>query len=328
MNKQSNPLVSVIVPNYNYARFLDKRLSTIVGQTYRNIEIILLDDASTDDSVQVMRDWSERDSRISDVAVNEVNSGSPFKQWQKGLERASGKYIWIAESDDYCELTFLETLVPLMERHPKASIAFTGSYLVDENENFGDHDIDNWTPRQKATPEGYKCFDGRVYAEKNLFWYNYVYNASGVLFRKSAYENTTDRECFGMRYCGDWRFWFNMALEGVVIEVYKKLNYFRRHLSSVTESAHMQADHYLKAMDECMNYTVYAARCLNIGGLKLLLSGKIYYRLFKNSGYSSETIKQLNDKLKKLIPFTYFKYTLMKPLIKMKGYGMGKERCE
>ena len=87
----NNPLVSVIVPNYNYERFLDKRMQTILEQTYRNIEVLLLDDASTDESVSVMRKWAGQDARVVDVIVNSDNSGSPFKQWQKGLERAFGR---------------------------------------------------------------------------------------------------------------------------------------------------------------------------------------------------------------------------------------------
>ena len=328
MNSQQTPLVTVIVPNYNYAQFLDKRLSTVLGQTYRNIEVVLLDDASTDNSMECMRRWKGQDPRIVDLIVNESNSGSPFLQWKKGFEKANGKYIWIAESDDYCELTFLETLVPLMEKYENASICFSGSYQIDENDNYLEHDIDNWTKRQRENPDGHKYFDGRMYAERNLFWYNFVYNASGVVFRRSTYEQLTDVECFNMRYCGDWRFWFNMALMGGVIEVYKKLNYFRRHSGCVTQSAHMQGERYVKAMDECMNYTLYAGKVLNISSLKLLLSAKVYYRLFKSSGYSEEIIKQLNAMQQRLMPFSYLKYTLLKPLIKAKGYGMGKERCE
>jgi len=324
----NNPLVSVIVPNYNYERFLDKRMQTILEQTYRNIEVLLLDDASTDESVSVMRKWAGQDTRIVSVIVNSDNSGSPFKQWQKGLERARGKYVWIAESDDYCELSFLETLVSLLEQYPEATVCFSGSYLVNQNDEMLEHDIDNWTPKQRANPDGHKYFEGKTYAQRNLFWYNYVYNASGVVFRKATFDALTDREYFNMRYCGDWRFWFDMVLAGGVIEVYKKLNYFRRHSSCVTESAHLYADRYLKAMDECLKYTVYAARCLNVSQLKLLLSGKVYYRLFKNSGYSKETIDKLNEMLQAVIPFSYLKYTICKPFIKMMGYGMGKERCE
>jgi len=91
------PAVSVIVPNYNHARFLRRRVETILAQTFQDFELILLDDCSTDDSRSVLRQYSS-DPRVR-LEFNEVNSGSTFKQWNKGVRLAQGKYIWIAESD-------------------------------------------------------------------------------------------------------------------------------------------------------------------------------------------------------------------------------------
>jgi len=102
------PIVSIILPNYNHAPFLEERLHSIFNQTFKDFEVILLDDASTDDSVAIMNKYAE-DNKVSHFVINKKNSGSPFKQWKKGLELAKGKYIWIAESDDSCELNFLES---------------------------------------------------------------------------------------------------------------------------------------------------------------------------------------------------------------------------
>lgn len=101
------PKVSVIVPNYNHSSFLKERLESIFNQTYQDFEVILLDDASTDNSVSILREYA-KDKRVSHFIINKDNSGSPFKQWKKGLELAKGDYIWIAESDDFCSLNFLE----------------------------------------------------------------------------------------------------------------------------------------------------------------------------------------------------------------------------
>lgn len=81
--------------------------------------------------------------------VNDYNSGSPFKQWQKGIELARGKYIWIAESDDYADFSFLAKTVSLMEQHPTAAYCFTGSYIVDEVGNMLDKDMDRWTKNNR-----------------------------------------------------------------------------------------------------------------------------------------------------------------------------------
>ena len=86
-------MISVIIPNFNYAHYLKQRIQSVLNQTYTDIEVILLDDCSTDNSLEVMREFS--DSRIVGVFPNEVNTGSPFRQWQKGIEMAKGEYIWI-----------------------------------------------------------------------------------------------------------------------------------------------------------------------------------------------------------------------------------------
>ena len=98
----------VIVPNYNHARFLRQRLDSILAQTFQDFELILLDDCSTDESRTILEEYA-RDPRVR-LDFNEVNSGSPFKQWNKGVRFARGKYVWIAESDDYADPRLLEAL--------------------------------------------------------------------------------------------------------------------------------------------------------------------------------------------------------------------------
>ena len=97
-----HPLVSVIVPNYNHAPFLDERINSILNQSYDNYELIIMDDMSTDNSVDVINKYKDHE-HVSQIIINEKNSGSPFKQWNKGFAKAKGELIWIAESDDACE---------------------------------------------------------------------------------------------------------------------------------------------------------------------------------------------------------------------------------
>lgn len=97
--------VSIIIPNYNYARFLQQRIESVLAQTYTDYEIILLDDASTDDSVSILNHY-KTNSRVAHLEINSVNTGSPFIQWQKGISLSRGKYIWIAESDDVADSSF------------------------------------------------------------------------------------------------------------------------------------------------------------------------------------------------------------------------------
>ncbi len=98
------PRVSIIVPNYNHACFLPERLSSIRNQTFKDYELIILDDASSDESINVIR--SELADFPHQLIINEHNSGSPCSQWLKGIQQARGRYVWIAESDDSCSLDF------------------------------------------------------------------------------------------------------------------------------------------------------------------------------------------------------------------------------
>ena len=128
----SNPLVSVIIPNYNHARYLEQRLDSVLNQTYQNFEVIILDDHSTDNSLEVINRYKDN-PHIKQIVVNETNSGSTFKQWDKGIHLATGDIIWIAESDDYCELNLLDELVRIYTSKPDMAYVYTTSIMVDEN---------------------------------------------------------------------------------------------------------------------------------------------------------------------------------------------------
>ena len=125
-------LVTIIVPNYNHQAYLTLRLESIFSQTYSNFEVILLDDASTDDSASVLREFHQRYPQKSTLDINEENSGGVFHQWEKGLNLARGDIVWIAESDDWCTENFLETLVPYFENEA-IMLAYSRTVFMDGN---------------------------------------------------------------------------------------------------------------------------------------------------------------------------------------------------
>ena len=227
---KQNPLVSVIVPNYNYARFLRQRIDSILLQDFTDYELILLDDASSDDSRSILESYRSN-PHTACIVCNEQNSGSPFSQWQKGLSLARGKYVWIAESDDYAASSFLRETVDVMERHPEAVICFAGSSRIDPHGHLLKKDNDYWSRNPMLHRRGYRVLDGMAYIVHNLYWRNYIYNASGALFKKDALKDVDLSSCTAMHCCGDWLFWAKLAAHGQVIEIYKKLNYFRSHMT-------------------------------------------------------------------------------------------------
>lgn len=228
--------VSIIVPNYNYATYLQARINSILNQSFQNFELILLDDASTDNSANILHNY-QNNPHVTHIVINESNTGSPFQQWFKGINLAQGEYIWIAESDDLCESNFLATTVSLLDQHPEAAVCFTGSTLIDENGKALSYDMNKWGKSEKKRKNKYALFNGQAYAIHNLYWRNYIANASSALFRKSSFEQAVPQQCTQMRYSGDWLFWFKLIMQGDLIEVYEIQNYFRQHTQKVTVKA-------------------------------------------------------------------------------------------
>lgn len=100
--------VSVIVPIYNVERYLNRCIQTLVAQTYKNLEIILINDGSTDGSLEICKKWSEGDERI--IVINQSNSGVSVAR-NAGLKVATGEYILFVDSDDMCQTDMVEILL-------------------------------------------------------------------------------------------------------------------------------------------------------------------------------------------------------------------------
>ena len=227
------PLVSVIVPNYNHEAFLKQRLETVVNQTFQDFEIILLDDASTDKSVDVLLNYKDH-PKVTQLIVNSQNSGSPFKQWQKGITLAKGTHIWIAESDDYCELNFLEQIVSKLSEN--TDICYAQSLDVDAAGNAIQKRI-QYTKifNPNIWVQDFKQ-NGNTFIKNYLLVKNVIPNASAVVFKKGLIQkNTFDENLLAMRMCGDWLFWVRLCQNNKIAFISTTLNYFRNH-PAVTRS--------------------------------------------------------------------------------------------
>jgi glycosyltransferase involved in cell wall biosynthesis len=226
----SIPKVSIIVPNYNHARFLEKRLSTLLGQTFTDFELLFLDDASTDDSRAVFARYSA-DSRIRAI-FNETNSGGPFKQWNRGVREARGEYVWIAESDDYADAKLLATLVARLEANPNIGVAYCQSFEVDEADHVG-RTLDWVTdPLDASRWKSDFTNSGVDECKRYLLAANTLPNASAVVFRRTLYDLTGGAD-EDMKLCGDWLVWARLLSQSDVSYVAEPLNYFRQHNSTV-----------------------------------------------------------------------------------------------
>ena len=222
--------VSVIIPNYNHARFLRRRVESVLRQTFQDFELILLDDCSTDDSRSILSKYAD-DPRVR-MEFNVKNSGSTFKQWNKGVGMARGEYVWIAESDDYADERLLEKLVVRLDSEPNVVFSYCRSWRVSADGGISgfldsyltDLDTQRWTADFWA--------DGREECQNYLVHRNTVPNASAVLFRREVYERVGGAD-ESLVLCGDWKLWAAMALTGRIAYLGEPLNYNRFHDASV-----------------------------------------------------------------------------------------------
>jgi glycosyltransferase involved in cell wall biosynthesis len=225
------PKVSIIIPNYNHARYLRQRIQSVLDQTFQDFDLTYLDDSSSDDSNAVFAEFDGQ-HRIKAI-YNDRNSGSPFKQWNRGIRSTKGEYIWIAESDDVADPNLLATLVPLLEKNAQVGLAYCQSCQIDSNNAIVAQTMHSWT--EDLSPDRWShdfVASGLDECKKYLLFKNTIPNASAVLIRRSVYETIGGAE-ESMFLCGDWMTWIRMLLKSDIAFSARTLNSFRTHQSSV-----------------------------------------------------------------------------------------------
>jgi glycosyltransferase involved in cell wall biosynthesis len=231
--------VSVVVPNYNYAHHLPRRLGSIFAQTYPVLEVIVLDDASTDGSMAVIEEAARGRAHQVRVVRNERNSGSAFAQWRKAVEMARGELVWIAEADDFADAGFLEQVVRGFA-DPEVVMSYAQSRQVDEAGTVLSHDyLDYVCDVDPAKWRQDHCADGREEIREHLAIKNTIPNVSAAIFRRDALAAALAEEWSRLgqyRLAGDWLVYLNVLRRGKVCFVARPLNNHRRHDTGITSS--------------------------------------------------------------------------------------------
>ena len=269
--------VSVIVPSYNYAKFLDKRMLTILRQSYPIYEIIILDDASTDNSREIIAKYEKKYPQKIKSVFNTVNSGSAIAQWAKGFSIATGEYIWIAEADDLAASTFLETLVKKMSEDKDILIGYTQSKIIEESGAIFAENCLEYT--NDVDPEIWKkdyVSSGSEEIEKRFSVKNTISNVSAVVFRNGDYEEYL-KNLINYKIVGDWLLYINILKDGgKIFYSAKTLNYHRYHGSSITEKIDKEV--HCSEVIEVQEY-VYSLT----GNNEYLQKAKEYVLVLKNA---------------------------------------------
>jgi glycosyltransferase involved in cell wall biosynthesis/SAM-dependent methyltransferase len=240
------PKVSVIVPNYNHERFLRRRLESIYRQTYRNIEVILLDDCSSDQSRLLLDHYAAEYPEITRTLYNDVNSGGAFRQWAKGIKEATGDLVWIAESDDFCDERFLEVLVRCFDDEA-VLLAYAKSAFVDPNEVPLQDDLQQYLSDLPCAGKWNAPYVETAHNEVRnaLGIKNTIPNASGVLFKRPIDMALLDDESWlSMVVAGDWVFYLHILRGGKIAYSTDATNFFRRYKGSAAETTYKREVFY------------------------------------------------------------------------------------
>lgn len=241
------PKVTVLVPSYNHACYLTKRIESIMAQTYDNYELIIIDDCSSDDSAAIIT--SLQNIYSFRYIANENNSGTPFAAWERILHIANGDYVWICESDDYADPNFLECAVEAITRTPGNVIAYCDSWIIDENDHQVDH-TDAYFHDIWKESRWDQSFIQNGYDELNHFQLRgqTVPNMSSMLIATTAFKKAFRPFMKKLKLTGDWLFVGLLMKYGQVVYFKKTLSYYRRHENTTrvrVQSARSQAEFIL-----------------------------------------------------------------------------------
>lgn len=250
-------LLSVIVPNFNHAKYLNQRLDSIISQTYQNFELLILDDCSTDNSKIIIEQYRNH-PKVKHIVYNTINSGSTFLQWEKGIALAKGNYIWIAESDDYAANDFLESLTHIVNENTNLGLAYCGSNTVDEN----GLSIGKLISEVSNNQNGYYLNNGYDECKDAFFFHPIVPNASAVIFKREDFYKV-DASFKEYKICGDWQFWIDVCFDNSIAYLPKCLNYFRQSNTSVSRSDHYRKDNYKIFLLEKLKVGLYVYEKVN-----------------------------------------------------------------
>lgn len=255
INSDDKKKVSVVIPNYNYSRYIIERIDSIISQTYPIYEIIILDDNSTDNSVEVIED---KIKKIDNIKVrfyrNNVNSGNVFTQWKKGFELATGDYIWIAEADDSCGCNFLETVMKGFE-DDGVVLSYCESLTIDEKGTILMENLREWIDifRCKKWDQDY-IVSGIDEIKSTLCINNTIANVSSVVFKRGEYSNIIE-EAKNFKLAGDWYIYMKIIENGKIAYFKESLNYHRMHSEGVTLNIdkNIEYSEIVRIQDEALN---------------------------------------------------------------------------
>jgi glycosyltransferase involved in cell wall biosynthesis len=216
------PKVSVLIPTYGYARFLPEAIDSVLGQEFRDFELIVSDDASGDGSADIIRGYASRDPRVR-AHVQEKNLGM-VANWNWCLGQARGQYVKFLFGDDRLESRqALGRMAVALDVNPSATLAVTARLILDDDSNA----IEVWDELgSSGLKRGSSVIVRCLCEDRNL-----IGEPSAVMFRRSAGARGFDME---LRQIVDEEMWFHLLQAGDLVYDPEPLCAFRRHAAQQT----------------------------------------------------------------------------------------------
>lgn len=282
--------VSVVVPNYNYENYIEERIDSILMQTYPIHEFIILDDCSTDNSVNKIEEIIKNHPDVNIKFVkNEKNSGSVFSQWQKAFSLSTGDYVWIAEADDSCSHYFLENVMKGFDS-PNVVLSYAESMRIDENNKIISSSCRDWMLAVSSVKWNKSYINSGINEIQNaLAICNTIPNVSAVVFKKSNQVEIIE-EAKKFKISGDWYIYYKLLSNGDIAYCHKSLNYFRKHSKSTSTvvSRELEIRELLTIQSE-----IRKKCCLN--------SNQIHKQSFRYGGIINETSNEFKEEVSSMI---------------------------
>ena len=208
--------VSIIMPLYNTAKYLSESIGSVLNQTLREFELICINDASTDDTLEILREFSKRDNRIK-ILTNETRSGAAYSR-NRGIKEASGKYLSFLDGDDVFEEEMLECAYATAEEHHTDVVVFEMKHCISENIHIKQKTFHSELFFKRYCNATFKVKDQMPYEFMNwqLGPTNKLYNRKFILsnhleFQNLSCENDAYFVCMSLMlaqrllYLNDWR---------------------------------------------------------------------------------------------------------------------------